>query len=61
MYQIAEAARRLNLSRVWVYELIARGALVTSTVGGVRFVVADDRFKAIQRKRGQATARAGDA
>lgn len=51
MYQIAEAARRLNLSRVWVYELIARGALVTSTVGGVRFVVADDRFKAIQRKR----------
>lgn len=51
MYQLAQAARHLKMSRQWLYELIDRGDLTTAQVGGVRFVLDDDRFKAIKRRR----------
>lgn len=55
MHTISSAAKLLKLSRVWVYELINRGELATSTVGGLRFVVEDERFKALRRTRAKSS------
>lgn len=41
----------LRVSRQSVHTWINRGELTTATIGGWRFVVEDERFKARQRER----------
>lgn len=47
--QVKQAAAALGVSRQWVHTLINRGALGTATIAGRRFVVEDDRYKALRR------------
>jgi len=49
--QIKQAAKRLGVSRQWIHELINRGEIGTSNVAGRRFVLDDERFKALIRSR----------
>ena len=49
--QMTRAAKLLNMSRQWLYELIKRGEIGTSEIDGRPFVLDDDRFKAIRRQR----------
>ena len=53
-----QAADALNMSRQWLYQLINRGEVGTTEIAGRRFVLEDDRFKAIQRERAKAKAAA---
>lgn len=45
LISIAEAARRLGVSRQWVYELVATGKLEKIEVGGHLFVLASEVVK----------------
>ena len=49
--QMQVAAKELGMSRQWLYQLITRGEIATSTVAGRRVVKNDARFKALKRKR----------
>jgi len=46
------------MSRQWLYQLINRGEIGTAEIAGKRFVLDDQRFKAIQRERNKAKAAA---
>lgn len=52
--QIRSAAKALNMSRQWLHHLIKLGTIGTSEIDGRRFVLEDERFKAIQRERAKA-------
>ena len=49
--QIGKAADALKMSRQWLWHLISEGAISTSEIAGKKFVVMDDRFKAIKLER----------
>jgi excisionase family DNA binding protein len=51
MYTITNAAKNLGVTRQWIYQLISKGALTTTTIGGVRFIVPDNRYRSIKAKR----------
>lgn len=42
------------MSRMWLWRLIRDGKITTALVGGFKFVVQDERFKAIQKERTRA-------
>ena len=52
--QITQAAKVLKVSRQWVHELINRGEIGTSKIAGRRFVLDDDRFRALKKQRDRA-------
>lgn len=49
--QQKQAAEILRMSRMWVWTLIKRGELTVAEIAGRKFVVDDDRFKVIKRRR----------
>ncbi len=49
--QITQAAKLLRFSRQWVYTLIDRDEINVVELAGFRFVLQDDKFKALQRAR----------
>jgi len=49
--QIGKAADALKMSRQWLWHLINKGAIRTGRIAGKKFVVMDDRFRAIKRAR----------
>ena len=53
-----QAADALRMSRQWLYQLINRGEIGTTEIAGRRFVIEDERFKAIQHQRAKSKAAA---
>lgn len=49
--QQKQAAAALKMSRQWLWHLINEGEITVAEIAGVKFVVDDARFKAIQRQR----------
>ncbi len=54
--QIGKAAKTLGMSRQWLWTLINRGEIGTADVAGRRFVLEDERFKAVRRERAKKAA-----
>ena len=48
---ITVAARELNMSREWLYQLIRKDEISTVEIAGRRVVVKDSRFEQLKRIR----------